>query len=232
MINLSKQGREGLEQLNQNLGSQLNDDEIASASANLQKWASNALSTWGKEGHASGDSFRDLQANMQTNIKNIKDVAKGLDPIGKVIARSLASNYGNAAKNPGLAKLLSDPKGIAQISVSIKHFLQKQLQLRGKDTADIKNLMEHLTIVMDRLLKEGVWDINPGDRVVLTSTTDIPKDIKRISTDPTADPRSTTGRVAADAGDGWFLVMFPKGEGSGQKQMRWHKSNLQKVRET
>jgi hypothetical protein len=194
--NLAKQGREGLEQLNQNLGSQLNDDEIASASANLQKWASNALSTWGKEGHASGDSFRDLQANMQTNIKNIKDVAKGLDPIGKVIARSLASNYGNAAKNPGLAQLLSDPKGIAGISASIKQLLQKQLQLRGKDTADIKNLMEHLTIVMDRLLKEGnnMGGFEPGDLVKIFRG-DIPPELKSslggsVIGDVTADSRT------------------------------------------
>ena len=232
VINLSKQGRTGLEQLNQNLGSQLNDEEIASAAGKLQKWASNALSTWGKEGHASGDSFRDLQANMQTNIKNIKAAAKDMDPLGKVIARSLVSNYGNAAKNPGLAKLLSDPKGIARISVSIKHFLQKQLQLRGKDTADIQNLMEQLTIVMDRLLKEGnKGDINPGDKVELTSTTDIPEEIKRISTDPNSADRSTTGRVAAIEDGGWFLIMFPKGKGSGQKQMRWHKSNLKKIEE-
>ena len=232
VINLSKQGRSGLEQLNQNLGSQLNDEEIASAAGKLQKWATDALSTWGKEGHASGDSFRDLQANMQTNIKNIKAAAKDMDPLGKVIARSLASNYGNAAKNPGLATLLSDPKGIAGISASIKQLLQKQLQLRGKDTADIQNLMEQLTIVMGSLLKEGnKGDINPGDKVELTSTTDIPEEIKRISTDPNSADRSTTGRVAAIEDGGWFLIMFPKGKGSGQKQMRWHKSNLKKIEE-
>jgi len=158
VLDVAKRGQEGLAQLNANLASQMNPEIVDVVSQRLGAWAKGALRSWGPGGHASDEkgSFKDIQGQKAENAKRLRDAAKGLDPLGKVIARALSDNYGNAAKDETLASLMADPERIAKLSARIKKILSRQLKRRGTDVSQIKNLMEMVHKLLESNNSESI----------------------------------------------------------------------------
>jgi len=157
VLDVAKRGQEGLSQLNANLASQLNPEVVDVVSQRLSSWANSALKSWGPGGFASSEkgSFRDVQGQKAENAKKLRDAAKTMDPLGKVIARSLSDNYGNAIKDKSLASLMADPKNIAKLSARIKKLLNRQLKRRGTDLSQVKNLMEMIQTLLESEISES-----------------------------------------------------------------------------
>ena len=157
VIDVAKRGQEGLAKLNANLAGQMDPEIVDVVAQRVGSWARGALKNWGPGGFNSAEkgSFRDIQGQKAENAKKLRDAAKNLDPLGKVIARSLSDNYGNAVKDETLASLMADPERIAKLSARIKKILSRQLKRRGTDTSQIKNLMEMVQNLLESNLSES-----------------------------------------------------------------------------